>query len=320
MKTRCTICPTGCELSDGEVGDCHVRENRGGSIHCITFNRPASVSIDPVEKKPLYHFLPGTPTLSVGTAGCNLHCKQCQNWELSQSSLTSPTKLTPDDIAQAALDAACPSISYTYAEPLVSYEFTKACCETAARVGIKNVLVTAAYINPQPLRALCRHVDAANVDLKSFSSAFYREICGAELGPVLNALKIMKEMDVMVEITNLLIPTLNDSEEETRQLSAWVVQELGPETPLHFTRFYPRHQLKDLSPTPVEILLRAREIAMENGASHVYVGNITDRVGESTWCPGCGSLLVERTGYSIQSNLTEGSCPSCARQLHGLWH
>lgn len=189
MTVRCHICPKGCELSEGETGDCHARVNHGGYIDCITYDRPYSLNIDPVEKKPLYHFLPGSQTLSIGTAGCNLHCKQCQNWGLSQSRLTSKNNLTAQDISTTATRNNCPSVSYTYAEPLVSYEYTKACCELMARQDIRNLIVTAAYINPQPLRELCAHIDAANVDLKSFSNHFYREVCDAELAPVLKAIR-----------------------------------------------------------------------------------------------------------------------------------
>ncbi len=321
-RIRCTICPKGCELLPGEVGDCRVRENVGDKVRCITYAKPCSLSIDPVEKKPLYHFLPASPILSVATVGCNLHCKQCQNWQISQTgrSFTHEPDVYPEDIAEMARNKGCPSIAYTYTEPLVSYEYTYDCCKAASDAGIRNVLVTAAFINPEPLRHICRYVDAANVDLKSFSDDFYRDICDARLKPVLKALKVMKECDVMLEVTNLIIPTLNDSEEETRQLSKWIAENLGGETPLHFSRFFPQNQLKHLPPTSPETILRARQIALEAGLSHVYVGNMQDREGECTRCPTCSMLLIERQGYHvIKNSMKGGHCPGCGTEIYGIW-
>jgi pyruvate formate lyase activating enzyme len=280
------------------------------------------MNIDPVEKKPLFHFLPGSPILSIATAGCNLHCKQCQNWQISQSELftTSQPDVFPEDVANMALKRDCPAIAYTYTEPLVSYEYTYDCCKAATEADIKNVLVTAAYINPAPLREICPFVDAANVDLKSFSDDFYREICGARLKPVLKALSIMKERGVMLEVTNLIIPTLNDSEEETKQLCGWVAENLGVETPLHFSRFFPQNQLKQLPPTPADTILRAREIACETGLQYVYVGNMQSDQGENTYCHGCGERLIERHGYTIRQNrITAGTCPACHTPIYGVW-
>ncbi|QBG48592.1 AmmeMemoRadiSam system radical SAM enzyme [Verrucomicrobia bacterium S94] len=319
-KTRCTICPKGCELSRNETGDCRVRKNINGRIQCITYGRPCVIQTDPIEKKPLYHFMPGTEIISVGTAGCNLHCKPCQNAAISQSSFVSEQIVSPAEIAETAERKKIRSIAYTYTEPLVSYEFTKDCCETAHQKGLKNVLVTAAFINPKPLREICTVVDAANVDLKSFSDDFYRNICDARLKPVLQALEIMKSSGVFLEITNLLIPTLNDAEEETGMLCKWIVNTLGKSTPLHFSRFYPQYQLSHLPPTPPETVLRAREIALESGLQFVYVGNMQDRAGESTWCPECGACLVGRHGYRIVSiQLTEGKCTKCGSEIEGIW-
>ncbi|HSR87929.1 MAG TPA: AmmeMemoRadiSam system radical SAM enzyme [Pontiella sp.] len=321
-KIRCTLCPKGCELKPGETGDCRVRENIGGKIQCTTYAKPCSISIDPVEKKPLYHFLPGSPILSIATAGCNLHCKQCQNWQISQvgQAYLNDADTPPQAIAQMAEKRACPAIAYTYTEPLVSYEYTYDCCQAAAAAGIRNVLVTAAYINPEPLRRICRYVDAANVDLKSFSDDFYRDVCSARLQPVLNAMKVMSECGVMLEVTNLIIPTLNDSEEETRRLCDWIAENLGQSTPLHFSRFFPQNQLKHLPPTPPETILRARELAMERGLEHIYVGNMSDGAGENTWCPSCGELLIERKGYKVFMNkISKGSCPDCGTAIRGIW-
>lgn len=320
MKIRCTICPKGCELGPGETGDCQVRKNEDGRIICVTYGRPVSINIDPVEKKPLYHFLPGSPILSVGTSGCNLHCKQCQNWQISQTACTSSHVIQPLQIAEAAINRKCPAIAYTYAEPLVSYEYTLDCCKSAVESGIKNVLVTAAFINPQPLRDICRYIDAANVDLKSFSDKFYRDICGSRLKPVLNALEIMKTCGVSLEITNLIIPSLNDTEDEIRMLCDWLVKNIGDDTPLHFSRFFPQNELLHLPPTPSETIIRARAIAKEAGLQYVYVGNMTDGEGESTWCPGCGERLIDRHGYQIRKNrLSNGKCPECGFSIPGIW-
>ncbi len=304
------------------MGDCRVRQNIDGKIDCTTYGKPCSLNVDPIEKKPLYHFLPGSPILSIATVGCNLHCMQCQNGSISQSAQPSTTGriLPPREVAEIALSHGCPAVAYTYTEPLVSFEYTFDCCKSTAASNLRNVLVTAAYINPEPLRKICRYVDAANVDLKSFSDDFYRETCDAHLAPVLNALTIMKECGVLLEITNLLIPTLNDSEEETRQLCGWVAEKLGAETPLHFTRFFPQNKLRHLPPTPADTLLRAREIAHEVGLQFVYLGNLQTHLGQNTFCPACGKILIERHGYAIQNNLApDGRCPDCTTQIPGFF-
>ena len=321
-KLRCTICPKGCELAPGETGDCRVRRNEGGEIRCTTYGHPCSLNIDPVEKKPLYHFLPGTPILSVATVGCNLHCAQCQNWQISQAGqpAASGRAVPPATVAELARVRGCPSVAYTYTEPLVSYEYTRDCCAEVAASGVRNVLVTAAYINPEPLRELCRHVDAANVDLKAFSDDFYRQTCGATLAPVLKALTVMKACGVFVEVTNLLIPTLNDSVDEIRQLCDWVAGNLGPGTPLHFSRFFPQYRLEHLPSTPEETLLNAREIAREAGLRFVYLGNLRSADGQDTHCPECGRLLIERSGYAARSHLADGGrCPSCGQAIPGVF-
>lgn len=319
-KTRCILCPKGCNLNPGETGNCNVRQNLDGQIVCITYNKPCSMNIDPIEKKPLYHVLPGSNIFSVGTAGCNQHCKQCQNWQISQASPISGQTFEALEITSTAIKEKCPAIAYTYAEPLVSYEYTLECCRRAAERGIKNILVTGAYFNPEPLRKICRFIDAANVDLKSFSDDFYRDVCDARLKPVLKALTVMKQCGVFIEITNLLIPTLNDSDEEIKKLCSWVIEHLGEQTPIHFSRFFPQYKLKHLPPTPIETIQRARSIAMDAGLQFVYVGNMADRVGESTFCPACGSLIVERSGYQVyQNRIKDGSCPDCFKAIPGIW-
>lgn len=320
-KVSCSICPKGCKLGTEEIGDCRVRQNIDHQIRCITYNKPTALNIDPIEKKPLYHVLPGTAVLSIGTAGCNLHCSQCQNENLSQYAQIGTAIYTPDDISDLAIKNKTPSIAYTYAEPLVSYEYTLDCCKRASASGLKNILVTAAYINPDPLHELCMYVDAANVDLKSFSNPFYQKVCHARLDPILNALKIMKASGVFLEITNLIIPTLNDAEDETFKLCTWIVKNLGNETPLHFSRFFPTNKLKHLPPTPIRTILRAREIAFECGLDFVYVGNLSDRAGESTVCPNCATGLIKRNGYQVTYNtIQNGSCPECGRKIPGIWN
>ncbi|MDF7798753.1 AmmeMemoRadiSam system radical SAM enzyme [Pontiellaceae bacterium B1224] len=323
MKTdiKCTLCPTGCKLGLGEIGDCGVRKNIDHKISCITYDQPAALNVDPIEKKPLYHVLPGTPVLSIGTAGCNLHCMQCQNEPLSQHAKIGTSIYTPQSIADLAKINSIPSVAYTYAEPLVSYEYTLACCKSVARVDLKNILVTAAYINPDPLRHLCTYVDAVNVDLKSFSEKFYQDVCNAHLEPVLTALKIMKEAGIFIEITNLIIPTLNDSEDETQKMCNWILDNLGEETPLHFSRFFPQNKLRHLPATPLKTILRARRIALECGLKFVYTGNMSDGAGESTSCPDCDNVLILRNGYRvIFHNLNNGNCPECGRMIPGIWN
>ncbi|MBN2163781.1 MAG: AmmeMemoRadiSam system radical SAM enzyme [Pontiellaceae bacterium] len=311
-------------LGLNEIGDCGVRKNESGTIVCATYGYPCALNIDPVEKKPVFHFLPGSSILSMATAGCNLHCKQCQNWRISQQihSINELSKyIPPEDIVTLAVDHACPSIAYTYTEPLVSFEYTYDCCRAAHQAGKKNVLVTAAYINPEPLKQICKYVDAANVDLKSFSDPFYEAICGARLKPVLKSLRIMKDSGVMIEVTNLLIPKLNDSSEETKKLSDWLLNTLGENTPLHFSRFFPQNQLEHLEATPAETLLNARSIALKSGLKHVYIGNLSHGEGECTYCPNCGKLLIERSGYTVLLNtMKNGCCQACNRSVYGIWN
>ncbi|MDF7823066.1 AmmeMemoRadiSam system radical SAM enzyme [Pontiellaceae bacterium B12227] len=321
-KVRCKLCPKGCELLAEQIGDCGVRKNIAGKIQCITYNHPSAIKSDPIEKKPLYHFLPGSEVLSIGTAGCNLHCQQCQNWQLSQESMLPIGAVSSAEITALAVKNKIQSIAYTYAEPLVSYEYTLECCQTSHQAGLKNILVSAAYINPAPLRTICDYLDAANIDLKSISDSFYRSICGAQLAPVLRALNIMKECGVYLELTNLIIPTLNDSTDETKKLCDWIVQDLGPETPLHFSRFFPQYKLKHLPATPKATIQQARLIAFEAGLKFVYTGNMADGgAGESTRCPECNTLLIQRRGYHVNTmRLVNGKCPDCGQLIRGIWN
>ncbi|MHC4549889.1 MAG: AmmeMemoRadiSam system radical SAM enzyme [Planctomycetota bacterium] len=322
MKVQCELCPKSCVIAPGQSGECRVRVNVDGKLLAVTYGHPCAVHIDPIEKKPLCHFLPGSQIFSIATVGCNLHCINCQNWEISQENPENVTAraLPPEDIPRLARRYDCASIAYTYTDPIVFYEYTLESSIRAREAGLRNALVTAGYINTKPLVELCRYVDAANVDLKAFSDAFYRDICKGTLQPVLNTLVVMKAQGVLVEVTNLVIPTLNDRDEQIRDLCRWVARNLGRETPLHFSRFFPRFKLKRLPPTPAATLDRAREIAQAEGLHHVYIGNILRPEGGNTYCPGCGRLLIERRRYVVRANhLEEGRCPACRTEVYGRW-
>lgn len=329
MKVQCELCPKNCVISPGQSGECRVRVNIDGVLRTVVYGYPCSINVDPIEKKPMAHFLPGTGILSIATVGCNLHCRFCQNWEISQANpeetpaiFYSREKLfwSPQDLVDITKKAGCPSLAYTYTDPIVYYEYTYDTAKLAREAGIRNVLVTAGYINEEPWKRLLKFIDGANIDLKGITDEFYINVCSATLKPVLNALILAKANGVIVEVTNLIIPTLNDKPEEIRQLCRWMKANLGGETPLHFSRFFPRHKMLNLPPTSPETLDLAQTIAVEEGLEHVYIGNISSKEGQNTYCPGCKSLLVERSGYTIlQNNLKNGSCPKCGRAIYGVW-
>jgi pyruvate formate lyase activating enzyme len=328
MKVQCELCPKSCVIAPGQSGECRIRVNVDGKLLAVTYGYPCAVHVDPVEKKPLCHFLPGSKIFSLATVGCNLHCINCQNWEISQENPENPrlfeerrvSHVPPEEVPGLARRLGCASVAYTYTDPVVFYEYTLDTCIRAHEEGLRNALVTAAYINTEPLKELCRYVDAANVDLKAFSDTFYRDVCGATLQPVLNALVTMKAAGVLLEVTNLVIPTLNDKDNQIRDLCRWVVANLGRETPLHFSRFFPRYKLERLPSTPAATLDRAREIARAEGLHHVYVGNILRPDGGNTFCHSCGMLLIERRRYVILANhLEKGRCPKCKTEVYGTW-
>ncbi|OGV63383.1 MAG: AmmeMemoRadiSam system radical SAM enzyme [Lentisphaerae bacterium RIFOXYB12_FULL_65_16] len=322
MTVQCDLCPKRCVIEPNQSGDCRIRVNLEGKLCAVTYGFASAVHVDPVEKKPVYHYLPGTPILSLATVGCNLHCKNCQNWEISQCNPEDSRAafLPPADVVALAKKQACPSIAYTYTEPLVYYEYTLDCARLAREQGIKNVLVTAGYINPEPLRELCRYVDAATVDVKAFSNEFYQDMCGATLKPVLDGLVLAKSCGVMVEVSNLVIPTLNDTDRDFLSLCTWLKENMGPETPLHFLRFFPHYRMRNLPPTEESTMARAREIARAVGLHYVYVGNILLEGSATTCCPSCKKVLVRRQGFVIQENrLRDGRCPDCNREIYGLW-
>lgn len=311
-----------CLIPEGHAGECRIRVNLNDKLLAVTHNRPCAVHTDPVEKKPLYHFLPGTDTISIATVGCNLHCKNCQNWQISQAEPTNSQAytLSAEHLCLLARKENCPSISYTYTEPLVFYEYTLESCRKAHHQGLKNIIVTAAYLNPQPLKELFLSVDAANIDLKAMSEQFYRDICAGSLKPVLVAISLARSMGLMVEITNLLIPTLNDSDRQIQELATWIKENIGADTPLHFSRFFPQYKLQNLPPTPEQTLFRARDIARSVGLKYIYIGNITTG-GNDTFCPKCGQLLLHRQGFRVLENhvLASGRCCFCQQEIYGIW-
>ena len=329
MKVQCELCPKNCVIDPGQSGECRVRVNIDGILRTVVYGYPCSINVDPIEKKPLAHFLPGTGVLSIATVGCNLHCKNCQNWEISQANpeempavFYSRQKLfwSPQDLVDTTRNANCPSLAYTYTDPIVYYEYTYDTAKLAHETGLRNVLVTAGYINSEPWERLLNFVDAANIDLKGMTDEFYREICSATLKPVLNALVLAKARGVWVEVTNLLIPTLNDKPEQIRELVCWIRANLGAETPVHFSRFFPRHKMLNLPPTSLKTLDLARQIATAEGLQYVYIGNIASKEGQNTYCPDCKGLILERSGYRIlQNNLKDGTCPKCGNEIYGVW-
>jgi pyruvate formate lyase activating enzyme len=323
-RVQCDVCPRFCRLHDGQRGLCFVRACRDGEVVLTSYGRSSGFCIDPVEKKPLNHFLPGTPILSFGTAGCNLACRFCQNWDMSKSREmdTLMDAASPEVLARAAARLGCRSVAFTYNDPTVFLEYAIDTAQACHQLGIKAVAVTAGYICAEPRRDLYRHMDAANVDLKAFTESFYRKICGGTLGAVLDTLLYLRhETDVWFEITTLLIPGENDSDHELDQLSRWVFDQLGPDVPLHFTAFHPDWKMMDHPPTPPQTLSRARAIALGNGLHHVYTGNVHDRAGGTTHCHQCGEALIERDWYQILGfRLTaEGCCGSCGARCPGVF-
>ncbi len=318
---RCELCFRFCRIPPGGRGDCRVRYNRDGELVSLVYGKPCAVHVDPIEKKPLYHVLPGSRAFSIATAGCNGHCRYCQNWEISQRppEETDNVDLPPQAVVAGARESRSASIAYTYTDPNIFYEYAYDTAAIARERGFKNLLVTAGFLNEKPLRRLCRVIDAANLDVKG-NAAFYREIVRAELKPVERFLRVCREEGVFVELTNLIVPTLNDAEADIRWLVERVLQLAGPDTPLHFSRFHPTYQLAHLYPTPAETLLGAAEAAQAMGMHYVYVGNLrTDRF-QHTICPACGEVVIRRRGYLRPTvTLRDGRCPACGERIPGIW-
>ena len=322
LRIVCRLCPRECVVADRERGYCGVRENRRGTYYTLVHSEICAENIDPVEKKPVFHFLPGTRAYSIATAGCNIECKFCQNWEISQfrPEQVRSMRRTPDDVARIARGRGCQSIAYTYSEPVIFYEYMVDCAVAARARGIKSIMISNGYIRPEPLRELVKVLDAVKIDLKAFTDRFYRELCSGTLEPVLETLKILKESKIWFEIVVLLIPSWNDSKEEIKAMCEWIAENLGDSVPLHFTRFHPTYKIKDIARTPLDTLEGAYEIARTAGLKFPYIGNVPGHEGEHTHCPGCSKALVSRIGFKVINNrIKEDQCPYCSKKIPGIW-
>lgn len=321
-RIKCVLCPRECAIDDRERGYCGVRENRGGVYYTLVHSRVCAANVDPVEKKPLFHFLPGSRAFSIGTAGCNVNCKMCQNWEISQvrPEQVEARYLPPAEVTRLARSNRCPSIAYTYTEPVIFYEYMIDTARAARPAGVKSVVVSNGYIQREPLEELCRAVDAIKIDLKAFSEKFYQEIVSGELKPVLESLVTIRKSGVWNEIVYLVIPTLNDGDQEFRALAKWIKSNLGVDVPVHFTRYQPDYLLKDVPPTPTATLDRAKAIADAEGLRFVYVGNVPGHPAEKTRCPSCRRVVIDRAGYQVDAGgLAKGRCRHCQQPIPGVW-
>lgn len=323
-KVRCGLCRFRCLISAGRRGICMVRENRAGTLYTLVYGKAIAEHVDPIEKKPLFHVLPASRSYSIATVGCNFRCLHCQNYAISQSVAgvmdISGVDLAPADIVAKALATGCSSIAYTYTEPTIFYEYAYDTAVLARAAGLKNIFVTNGYITPEALAYIRPYLDAANIDLKGYSDRFYREVVHAMLHEVLESIVEYKRQGIWIELTTLVIPNWNDSDEDLRGIARFIAEKVGVEVPWHVTQFYPTYKLLDQPRTPVATLRRARQIGLDAGLRYVYEGNVPGEGGESTYCPGCGELLIRRFGFSIDSNLLQdGKCPKCAFVVDGIW-
>ena len=320
---KCLLCAQGCIIKAGERGRCRARMNVGGELRSLVYGRPITVHVDPIEKKPLYHFLPGSAAFSLATSGCPLRCKFCQNWEISQASpedYRTPT-VSPSLVIRTAREREAPIIAFTYNEPTVFAEYLIDIAREAKQQGLRSVLISCGIMNEAPLAELCGALDAIKIDLKGYDEAFYRDVCGAELKAVLRSIRQIAKSRTHLEIVNLVVPTLNDSERMLKGLIDWVLTEIGPDVPVHFTRFHPDYQMRNLPPTPVATLERAREMAMGRGMRYAYVGNVPDHPGNHTYCPSCGKTVIRRTGFFVvETNVKSGRCVFCRGRIAGIWN
>lgn len=319
---QCLLCPFTCKIPRDASGICRVRKNRNGKLYSLVYGRPVTIHVDPVEKKPFYHFLPGTEALSLATVGCNLRCSFCQNWEISQATPGSQPEYDgpPAKIVEKAVSSKAPSIACTYTEPIVFFEYTRDIARAAAPKGIKTIMISAGFINKKPLLELCKVLSAIKVDLKAFDDDFYRDLVQGRLKPVLNTLVTIRNAGVWLEIVNLLIPGKNDSHAGIKKMCGWIKENLGADTPLHFTRFYPLYKLNNIPPTPAKTLETARKIGIDSGLNFVYVGNLPGHPGNNTYCPNCGKLIIERLGYNTKKKkFKDGKCGYCGMRIPGVW-
>ncbi len=320
---RCGICPHRCMLSPGDRSVCRSRVNMNARLYSLVYGNPCAVHVDPIEKKPLYHFIPTTKAFSIATAGCNLRCLNCQNWEISQAKPheVRTMALFPEQVVAAAKQSECESIAYTYSEPITFFEYMIDTARLARQAGIRNVWISAGYINQRPLLELCKVLDGANVNLKSFSDEIYRKLNGARLKPVLNTFETLNAQGIHFEMTNLVVPGYVDDDDMVKEMCQWILEHLGPDHPLHFTRFFPKYKLDRLAPTPVSTLARLRELAMAQGIRYVYVGNVPGHEGNNTYCHNCKNLIINRQGYFITEYHLEGNrCKFCKTVIPGVWH
>lgn len=319
---QCLQCYRKCIIAPDKTGFCDIRVNREGVLKTYSYGNPGAVNVDPIEKKPLYHFLPGTTAFSIAEIGCNIDCDFCQNWQIAQ---VKPGKLTvrsmdPETVAKTALTSGSPTIAYTYSEPVVWSEYVLDCAAAGNRRDVASVIISNGSWSPEVLKELLGVVSAVKVDLKSIEPEYYEKICHGKLSPVLANLEFIRKRGVWLELVNLVVPTLNDSDKEFRKMAQWIKTNLGAEVPLHFTRFHPMYRLQHLTPTPVKTLSRAREIARAEGLKYVYVGNVPTHDGENTWCPKCGKLLIQRQGYRVKTvGLETGTCKACGTKIPGIW-
>jgi len=321
-NVQCHVCPNQCILGENDRSVCRVKINKNGKLYTLAYGNPCAAHVDPVEKKPLYHFLPGSTALSISTAGCNFRCLNCQNWQISQSKPeeTRNTDLMPGRVVGVALSNNCKSIAYTYSEPTAFYEYMYDSSKLAKEHGIRNLWITNGYMNNEALVDLCQYLDAANVDLKSFDEKIYNKLNSGSLKPVLETLKTLKEQGVWFEVTNLVVPNWTDKYDMIREMSEWLYKNIGPDYPVHFSRFSPMYKLTHLPPTPVTTLETARQIALDAGMKYVYIGNVPLHKANNTYCSGCEKILIERKGYQIkQNNLVNGNCKYCGESIKGVW-
>lgn len=322
QRVQCRLCPRQCVISDRGRGSCGVRENRGGKLFTLVYNQPCAINIDPIEKKPLFHVLPGEKAYSLATAGCNIHCLFCQNWDISQArpEAVPASRLDAAAVVGAAQAGGAKTLAYTYSEPTIFYEYLADCARAGQDAGLYSVMITNGYIQAEPQAALLPLLKAVKVDLKAFTEKFYEQVCDGSLAPVLESLQRIHRHGTWLEIVVLLIPTLNDSAEELKRLTHWVATQLGPDVPIHFTRFHPTYRLRHLPPTPPETLLKARQIAIEAGCRYAYTGNIPGLEGQDTFCPNCHKTVIRRYGFQIRENhIVRGNCGFCRTPIPGVW-
>ena len=321
-EIRCELCPKQCRVPKGERGVCRVRENRDGKCYSLVYANPCAFHLDPIERNPFFHVLPGSRSLSLATAGCNFQCKFCQTWEISQAFPEDvySYEIPPELVVKRAKQMRARSVAYTYVEPVIFYEYMVEVGSCTQQAGLLSLIHSNGFINPDPLRNLAKVIDAANIDLKGFTDQFYRELCDGQLEPVLETLRALRRENVHLEITNLIIPTKNDDMSLVREMCLWVKRELGADTPIHFSRFYPLYKLKNLPPTPVAMLEQARKVALSSGLEYVYIGNVPGHEGENTFCPECEKMIIQRTGYMVgEVRLKGGNCEYCGKPIPGIW-